>query len=135
MNVLQRLGAAVFVSWTVGIGNPCEGVTQTTVTRPPHRGDWSTLAKLPDWSGAWSPAPDDRAFPLGRNEPKWLPQIAAQVQQLKADGAAGTPRNVYTNCLPEGMPSFPIMSVSAMEFLFTPGRVGPPSPECLLSFI
>jgi len=90
---------------------------------PPRASDWANLAKLPDWSGTWSPAPDDRAFPLGRKEPKWLPDAARQVEQLKADDAAGTPRNVFVNCLPEGMPSFPLMTVNALEFLFTPGRV------------
>jgi hypothetical protein len=85
--------------------------------------DWAALAKLPDWSGTWTPAPDDRAFPLGKNEPKWLPDVARQVEQLKADDAAGNPRNGYVNCLPEGMPSFTLMTLNALEFLFTPGRV------------
>jgi hypothetical protein len=94
-----------------------------TLNPAPQARDWAGLAKLPDWSGTWSPAPDDKAFPLGRKEPKWLPDAARQVQQLKSDDAAGTPRNVYVNCLPEGMPSFPLMTVNALEFLFTPGRV------------
>jgi hypothetical protein len=89
----------------------------------PRAKDWAALAKLPDWSGTWTPAPDDRAFPLGRNEPKWLPEVARQVEQLKADDAAGRPRNVYVDCLPEGVPSFPLMTLNALEFLFTPGRV------------
>jgi hypothetical protein len=89
----------------------------------PSAKDWAALAKLPDWSGTWTPAPDDRAFPLGKKEPKWLPEIARQVEQLKADDAAGKPQNVFVNCLPEGMPSFTLMTVNAQEFLFTPGRV------------
>ncbi len=101
-----------------------ESVPQTTTLNPPPRAkDWAALADLPDWSGMWSPAPDDKAFPLGRNEPQWLPEAAQQVQQLKDDDAAGMPRNVFVNCLPEGMPSFPLMTVNALEFLFTPGRV------------
>jgi hypothetical protein len=94
-----------------------------TLNPAPQARDWARLAKLPDWSGTWSPAPDDKAFPMGRKEPKWLPDAARQVQQLKSDDAAGTPRNVFVNCLPEGMPSFPLMTVNALEFLFTPGRV------------
>jgi hypothetical protein len=90
---------------------------------PPRPSDWQALSKLPDWSGTWSPAPDDKAFPIGRNEPKWLPDADRQVRRLKAQDAAGTPRNVFVNCLPEGMPSFPLMTVNALEFLFTPGRV------------
>jgi hypothetical protein len=123
MNVLQRVCALVAVVWAIGIGKPCEAATQSTINHAPRAADWAALAKLPDWSGTWSPAPDDRAFPLGRNEPRWLPQVAEQVQQLKADDAAGNPRNVYTSCLPEGMPSFPLMTLNALEFLFTPGRV------------
>jgi hypothetical protein len=89
----------------------------------PHAKDWAALAKLPDWSGTWTPAPDDRAFPLGKKEPKWLPDIARQIEQQKADDKAGKPQPIFVNCLPEGMPSFTLMSVSAQEFLFTPGRV------------
>jgi hypothetical protein len=100
-----------------------QDVERHVLNPAPTRRDWAALAKLPDWSGTWAPAPDDRAFPLGRNEPQWLPDVAKQVQQLKDDDAAGMPRNVYVNCLPEGMPSFPLMTVNALEFLFTPGRV------------
>src|SRR5580658_6633788 len=73
----------------------------STLNPAPRAKQWAALADLPDWSGTWSPAPDDKAFPLGRNEPKWLPEAARQVQQLKDDDAAGMPRNVYVNCLPE----------------------------------
>jgi hypothetical protein len=97
--------------------------TSKELNPSPRRADWVALAKLPDWSGTWSPAADDKAFPLGRKEPRWLPDAGRQVQQLKSDDAAGTPRNVFVNCLPEGMPSFPQMTVNALEFLFTPGRV------------
>jgi hypothetical protein len=101
----------------------CEAADTPIVNPTARAKDWAALAKLPDWSGTWAPAPDDRAFPLGKNEPKWLPDVARQVQQLKADDAAGSPRNVYVNCLPEGMPSFPLMTLNALEILFTPGRV------------
>ncbi len=99
------------------------GADAPLINPPPRPGDWANLAKLPDWSGTWTPAPDDRAFPLGRREPKWLPDAARQVQRLKDADAAGSPVNVFVNCLPEGMPSFPLMTLNALEFLFTPGRV------------
>jgi hypothetical protein len=100
------------------------GITEQPVLNPaPRPKDWAALARLPDWSGTWTPAPDDRAFPLDRKEPKWLPEVVRQIVQLKADDAAGNPRNGYVNCLPEGMPSFPLMTLNALEFLFTPGRV------------
>jgi hypothetical protein len=109
---LMSLSTPAFAADAAGDLNP-----------PPRARDWAALSKLPDWSGTWSPAPDDKAFPLGRHEPKWLADADHQVQQLKADDAAGKPRNVYVNCLPEGMPSFVLMTVNALEFLFTPGRI------------
>jgi hypothetical protein len=123
MNPYLLLAASLCLS-TSPVGALMAQDAERHVLNPaPTRRDWAALAKLPDWSGTWAPAPDDRAFPLGRNEPQWLPDVAKQVQQLKDDDAAGMPRNVYVNCLPEGMPSFPLMTVNALEFLFTPGRV------------
>lgn len=88
----------------------------------PRPQDWAALAKLPDWSGTWVPVPED-PFPLGRNEPKWQPQAARQIEAQKAADKAGRPQNVFLNCLPDGMPGFILMTVAATEFLFTPGRV------------
>src|SRR3984893_12774929 len=123
MNHCSHLIAMMCLT-TASVGSAMGKDAEQQVINPaPHARDWAAIAKLPDWSGTWTPAPDDRAFPLGRNEPKWLPDVARQVQQLKDDDAAGTPRNVYVNCLPEGMPSFPLSTVNALEFLFTPGRV------------
>lgn len=117
-------GAAIDVGVASGVGVATDGAAgQPVLNLAPRARDWAALAKLPDWSGTWTPAPDDRAFPLGKKEPTWLPEVARQVEQLKADEAAGNPRNVFVNCLPEGMPSFTLMTVNALEFLFTPGRV------------
>jgi hypothetical protein len=86
---------------TASVGSAmAKDADQQVINPAPRARDWAAIAKWPDWSGTWTPAPDDRAFPLGRNEPKWLPDVARQVQQLKDDDAAGTPRNVYVNCLP-----------------------------------
>jgi hypothetical protein len=85
--------------------------------------DWAALARLPDWGGLWLPDRKDKTHPWGRGDPSWLPATAAQIAKLKADEKAGHPHNVYVDCLPEGMPSFVIMTLNAVEFLFTPGRV------------
>jgi len=101
-----------------------DATNSASVQNPaPRAKDWAALAKLPDWSGTWMPAPDDRAFPLGKKEPKWLPDIARHIEQQKADDKAGKPQPIFVNCLPEGMPSFTLMTVNAQEYLFTPGRV------------
>ena len=88
-----------------------------------ERSEWRSLGKLPDWGGLWLPDRSDKAHPFGTGDPPWTPTAARQIEELKAAEKAGHPRNVYINCLPEGMPSFVIMTLNALEFLFTPGRV------------
>ena len=85
--------------------------------------EWYALGKLPDWGGLWLPDRSDKTHPFGKGDPPWTPAAAAQIAELKAADKAGHPHNVYINCLPEGMPSFVIMTLNATEFLFTPGRV------------
>jgi hypothetical protein len=107
----------------------CAGETAVAAGGPSPK-DWADLAKLPDWSGVWTPLPP--APPTGKplhagqwvdNEPAWTPAAAQQIAALEADEKAGHPHNIYLNCLPEGMPSFMIMTLNALEILFTPGRV------------
>jgi len=78
--------------------------------------------QLPDWGGLWTVDRDPK-HPWGIGDPKWKPEIAKQVEQQNADDKAGKPHNIYIDCLPEGMPSFVVMTLAAFEFLFTPGRV------------
>ncbi len=96
----------------------------------PSARDWADLANLPDWSGVWTPVPPpspgtppQHAGQWVDNEPQWKPAAARQIAALEADEKAGRPHNIYLNCLPEGMPSFMIMTLNALEILFTPGRV------------
>lgn len=100
-----------------------QSAPDTEINRAPSKRDWAQLARLPDWSGTWVPAPESLVFPLGHNEPSWTEAAGRQIEALKAAEAAGTPRNVYIDCLPEGMPSFMLMTLQAFEVLFTPGRV------------
>jgi hypothetical protein len=91
--------------------------------RPPPEA-WAALARLPDWSGLWTPIPAAGPnAPFGATDPPWTPEAAAQIAALRADEKAGKPHNVYIDCLPEGMPSFMMMTQAAFEVLFTPGRV------------
>jgi hypothetical protein len=83
----------------------------------------TAASALPDWGGLWLPDRADPKHPFGNGDPVWTPEAAAQIEALKAADKAGSPKNVYIDCLPEGMPSFVIMTVAAFEFLFTPGRV------------
>jgi hypothetical protein len=79
--------------------------------------------KLPDWGGLWVPDRSDPKHTFGVGDPPWNAQAAAQIDALKAAEKSGAPKNIYIDCLPEGMPSFVIMTLNAFEFLFTPGRV------------
>jgi hypothetical protein len=89
----------------------------------PAAGDWAALAKLPDWSGVWIPDRADQDAQENGNPPPWTPAAAAEIAALRAQEQAGQPRGLFTDCLPEGMPSWMLISHNAMEILFTPGRV------------
>ena len=89
----------------------------------PSAKDWADIARLPDWSGVWLPDRKHPNYPFGKVTPPWNDKAAKYIAEQQALDKAGTPNNIYTNCLPEGMPSFVIMTLNSLEFLFTPGRV------------
>ncbi|HEY6785300.1 MAG TPA: hypothetical protein VI159_10125, partial [Gemmatimonadales bacterium] len=90
---------------------------------PPTAGEWAALAKLPDWSGVWTPFISDQARRIRADPVPWRPEVAEQVKALEAEEKAGRPKGLFVDCLPEGMPSWMLISHNAVEFLFTPGRV------------
>jgi len=102
---------------------PAAPAQDTTVNPPPSTADWAALAELPDWSGIWTPDVTDQFDQVTSNQPPWRPDVAVQVDRLLAEDAAGRPQGLFVNCLPEGMPSWMLISHNAMEILFTPGRV------------
>jgi hypothetical protein len=57
------------------------------------------------------------------NPPPWTPAVAKQMAALDAQERAGNPKGLFIDCLPEGMPSWMLITHNAMEFLFSPGRV------------
>ena len=89
----------------------------------PAPADWAALAKLPDWSGVWVPDIQDQVRQVRGNPAPWTPEAGRRIAFLQAEEAAGRPRGLFTDCLPEGMPSWMLISHNAMEVLFTPGRV------------
>jgi hypothetical protein len=95
----------------------------TVINPPPKAQDWADLAKLPDWSGVWEPDIDDQFKQVHTDPPPWAPPAAAQIAALEAQEKAGNPKGLFLDCLPEGMPSWMLVSHNAMEILFTPGRV------------
>lgn len=90
---------------------------------PPTAKDWADLAKLPDWSGVWNPKISDQFAQMKTNPPPWTPKALAQIARMDAEERAGRPPPIFVNCLPEGMPSWMLVTHNAMEILFTPGRI------------
>ena len=89
----------------------------------PAPADWAALAKLPDWRGVWLPDQKDQNAQIKTNPPPWTAEAAAQIEALAAQEKAGHPRGLFVDCLPEGTPSWMLISHNALEILFTPGRV------------
>ena len=96
---------------------------QPDINPPPSTKDWSDLAKLPDWSGVWNPKITDQYAQEKTNMPPWTPTSQATIEFQLAEEKAGRPTPLFTNCLPEAMPAWMLISHNAMEILFTPGRV------------
>jgi hypothetical protein len=94
-----------------------------TVDAPATPADWAALAKLPDWSGTWTPNITDQVRQIKTDPVPWTPAVARQVAHMQAEEKEGHPRGLFVNCLPEGMPSWMLISHNAMEILFSPGRV------------
>jgi len=95
----------------------------SAINRPPQAKDWADLAKLPDWSGVWTPNMSDQEKRIGTDPIPWNPKAAVQIAKLVAAEKAGDPKGLFVNCLPESMPSWMLITHNAIEFLFTPGRV------------
>jgi hypothetical protein len=120
-----RLGVTVlvllaFAAIAVHAAEPGKGAA---VNAPPTSTDWADLAKLPDWSGIWVPKITDQDAQVKTNPPPWTPKAAAQIAHMFSEGSAGRPVPLFVNCLPEGMPSWMLITHNALEFAFTPGRV------------
>ena len=94
--------------------------TADDVNPAPTAADWAALAKLPDWSGIWNPNFTDQREQDKSNVPPWNDQARAEFEHLVAEQAAGRPKGLFVNCLPEAMPSWMLISHNPMEILFTP---------------
>ena len=89
----------------------------------PQPKDWADLARLPDWSGVWTPNISDQIKRERTDPVPWNAKAAAEAVKLQAAEDAGNPKGLFVNCLPESMPSWMLITHNALEFLFTPGRV------------
>jgi hypothetical protein len=93
------------------------------INQAPTAKQWADIAALPDWSGVWNPKVTDQDAQVKTNPPPWNGKAAADIAQAFAEEKAGKPRPLFVDCMPEGMPSWMLITHNAMEILFTPGRV------------
>ncbi len=93
------------------------------VNPAPRPQDWAALAKLPDWSGVWTPFISDQNKRITTDPVPWQPKVAEQIATMVAEEEAGHPHGLFIDCLPEGMPTWMLITHNAFEFTFTPGRV------------
>jgi hypothetical protein len=107
----------------VWLALPVRAADPDAVNPAPTPQDWQRLAKLPDWSGVWTPVISDQVAQEKGNPPPWKPQIAKQIGHMYAEEAAGRPFPIIDHCFPTGMPSWMLITHNAFEVLFTPGRV------------
>jgi hypothetical protein len=93
------------------------------INRPPTRQAWAAMAKLPDFSGVWTPDVTDQVKREHGDRPPWKPEIGEQIDHLYAEEKAGRPFPIIDHCFPTGMPSYMLITHNAFEILTTPGRV------------
>ena len=89
----------------------------------PTEKDWLAISRLPDWSGIWVPMTKDQEAQIKSNPTPWTPKVAELIEWQRAEARDSRPPPLFVDCLPEGMPSWMLISHNSMEVLFTPGRV------------
>jgi len=102
---------------------PANAADDGAINAAPRPQDWQALAKLPDWSGVWTPVISDQVAQEKSNPPPWTPKVAARIKHMYAEEDAGRPFPIIDHCFPTGMPSWMLITHNAFEILFTPGRV------------
>jgi hypothetical protein len=126
-NLIRGAVAAMILSAFAGVSlRPCdaaEPAAKDPINPPPTMRDWQALAKLPDFSGVWTPVISDQVAQERSNPPPWNAQAAKQIEHMYAEEKAGRPFPVIDHCFPTGMPSYMLITHNAFELLVTPGRV------------
>ena len=122
MFIARTLMIAAIVCCRFGIA-PAVAEEKDPVNPPPSPQAWASIAKLPDWSGVWTPVISDQVAQEKTNRPPWTPQVESQIEHMYAEEKAGRPFPIIDHCFPTGMPSWMLITHNAFEILFTPGRV------------
>lgn len=85
--------------------------------------DYAELANLPDWSGLWIPDVADQRRQENENLIPWTEEAGLEISNMYTADKTGNPAAIFNDCLPEGMPTWMLISHNAFEVLFTPGRI------------
>ncbi len=95
----------------------------TGVPSGPQGDTWDSIAKLPDFSGAWvyDPYPNQ----TNTKEPvPLLPEYAAKLAKQRAISASAGDVPAYAyHCMPRGVPEIMQVVTRAYEFVITPGLI------------
>jgi hypothetical protein len=100
-----------------------EPAAKDAINAAPTLRDWQALAKVPDFSGVWTPVISDQVAQETSNPPPWNPKVAKQIEYMYAEEKAGRPFPIIDHCFPTGMPSYMLITHNAFELLVSPGRV------------
>jgi hypothetical protein len=120
---LPAVLAAAFAGFAPLPSGAADAAAKDATNAPPTLHDWQELAKLPDFSGVWTPLISDQVAQERTNPPPWNAKTAKQIEHMYAEEKAGRPFPVIDHCFPTGMPSYMLITHNAFELLFTPGRV------------
>src|SRR5258707_13488704 len=100
---LIAAGYAVAVAVASAAAGSAVRAAESVTNPPPRPADWAALAKLPDWSGVWTPSMSDQNERIKTDPIPWTAPAAAQIKKLVAAEEAGDPNGRFVNCLPESM--------------------------------
>ncbi len=123
--MIKRLQAATFAllafaAFSVQCAQP---PAKKDLIQAPTEKDWLAISKLPDWSGIWVPMTKDQETQIKTNPTPWNAKAAELIAWQEKEADASRPPPLFVDCLPEGMPSWMLLTHNSMEVLFTPGRV------------
>jgi hypothetical protein len=125
-----------FLVFVLVFGASGAAAARQTPRLAPTPADWTSLAKLPDFTGVWElsfgappargstpPAAGRAAADTGRGRGPAGPSLTPEYAAKKKAFDANPPEDSETaNCLPPGMPGI-MGQPYPMEFLLTPGQI------------
>jgi hypothetical protein len=123
IRALPAIVAAALAGFAPLPSGAADAAVKDAINAPPTLREWQALAKLPDFSGVWTPLISDQVAQERSNPPPWNAKTAKQIEHMYAEEKAGRPFPVIDHCFPTGMPSYMLITHNAFELLLTPGRV------------